>query len=133
MKPIDAHTVPMRWNDIDGLGHVGHTVVLTYLEEGRDAFLRSLGVGRFEYVVGRCTITYLKEIKLEWSEVAVRCRVRRLGRSSIDTFEQILDGDGEAAVEAEFGLVLWDPGSSSSRPITETERIAFGRELEAGA
>ena len=29
----------MRWRDLDGLGHVNHTVVLTYLEEGRDAFL----------------------------------------------------------------------------------------------
>ena len=34
------HAVQMRWRDLDGLGHVNHTVVLTYLEEGRDAFLR---------------------------------------------------------------------------------------------
>ena len=133
MKPIDAHTVPMRWDDIDGLGHVGHTVVLTYLEEGRDAFLRSLDIGRFEYVVGRCSITYLKEIKLEWSEVAVRCRVRRLGRSSLDTFEQIHNRQGEVAVEAEFGLVTWDPERSASRPISDTERTSLGRELAIGA
>ena len=35
----DGHRVQMRWRDLDGLGHVNHTVVLTYLEEGRDAFL----------------------------------------------------------------------------------------------
>jgi len=133
MKPIDTHTVPMRWDDIDGLGHVGHTVVLTYFEEGRDAFLKSLDIDRFEYVVGRCSITYLKEIKFDWTEVSVRCRVQRLGRASLDTFEQILGRDGEVAVEAEFGLVMWDPGSSGSRPITDVERNALGREMEVGS
>ena len=34
-----GHRVQMRWRDLDGLGHVNHTVVLTYLEEGRDVFL----------------------------------------------------------------------------------------------
>ncbi len=33
-----GHRVQMRWRDLDGLGHVNHTVVLTYLEEGRDVY-----------------------------------------------------------------------------------------------
>ncbi len=53
-----GHRVQMRWRDLDGLGHVNHTVVLTYLEEGRDAFLAACGVRREEYVVGRCSVNF---------------------------------------------------------------------------
>ena len=62
MSADDGHRVQMRWRDLDGLGHVNHTVVLTYLEEGRDAFLRRHGIRRDEYVVGRCNVSFLGEI-----------------------------------------------------------------------
>ena len=52
----------MRWGDIDGLGHVDHTVVLSYLEEGRDALLGEHGIRRDEYVVGRCSVNFQREI-----------------------------------------------------------------------
>ena len=52
----------MRWRDLDGLGHVNHIVVLTYLEEGRDAFLAEHGISRDEYVVGRCSVGFNREI-----------------------------------------------------------------------
>ena len=39
MSAPAGHRVQMRWRDLDGLGHVNHVVALTYLEEGRDAFL----------------------------------------------------------------------------------------------
>ncbi len=55
----------------------------------------------------------------------MQCAVRELGRSSITTSERILDGGGEVMVEAEFGLVLWDPAHRSSRPITDTERASL--------
>ena len=39
----------------------------------------------------------------------MQCAVRELGRSSLTTSERILDDTGQVVVEAEFGLVLWDP------------------------
>ena len=59
---MSSHEVQMRWRDLDALGHVNHPVVLTYLEEGRDAFLAERGIRRDEYVVGRCTVSYQGEI-----------------------------------------------------------------------
>jgi len=133
MSTPPAYGIAMRWRDIDGLGHVSHTSVLTYLEEGRDAYLAGLGVGRFEYVVGNCSITFKEEIKLDWREVAVSCRIRKYGNSSFTTSETILDDRGEVAVEAEFALVMWDPDVSGSRPINDREREAFRQEVEAGS
>jgi acyl-CoA thioester hydrolase len=120
-----GHRVQMRWRDLDGLGHVNHTVVLTYLEEGRDVFLKKHGVPRDEYVVGTCSVRFRGEIDPAFETVTVQCAVRELGRSSVTTSERILDHEGKVVVEAEFGLVLWDPGQRSSRPISDEERASL--------
>ena len=117
----------MRWRDLDGLGHVNHTVVLTYLEEGRDAFLKRHGIRRDEYVVGRCSVTFQGEIDPGQAAVTVECAVAELGRSSVTTRERIVDERGAVVVEAEFGIVLWDPERRESRPITDEERASLGR------
>lgn len=122
---MSAHRVQMRWRDVDALGHVNHPVVLTYLEEGRDAFLADRGISRDEYVVGRCSVSFEGAIDPELGSVLVECEVAALGRSSLRTRERILDDEGTALVEAEFGLVLWDPARSATRPITDEERAAL--------
>ncbi len=132
MSRRTGHPVQMRWRDLDGLGHVNHTVVLTYLEEGRDAFLAEHGIRRDEYVVGRCSVSFNGEIDPGFDTVTVECAVAELGRKSLTTRERILDGAGEAVVEAEFGLVLWDPQRRGSRPITDDERAALTRAGEEG-
>ena len=131
MNDLSGHRVQMRWRDLDGLGHVNHTVVLTYLEEGRDAFLAERGVRREEYVVGRCSVSFNGEIDPAFGSVTVQCAVRELGRSSLTTSERILDDTGRVVVEAEFGLVLWDPAQRESRLITDRERVALGSTEEA--
>ena len=121
----ESHQVQMRWRDLDALGHVNHTVVLTYLEEGRDAWLAEHGIRREEYVVGRCSVNFRREIDPAWKTVTVHCDVRELGRSSLVTSERILDGTGAVVVEGEFGLVLWDPEQRGSRPISDEERASL--------
>jgi acyl-CoA thioester hydrolase len=122
-----GHPVQTRWADLDALGHVGHVAALTYLEEGRDAFLRDHGIGREEYVVGRCSISYRNEIDPQMRTVNVQCGVRELGRSSVTTDERIVDDAGRVLVEAEFALVLWDPDQREPRQITDDERASLGR------
>jgi acyl-CoA thioester hydrolase len=125
MSAAGSHRVQMRWRDLDALGHVNHPVVLTYLEEGRDAFLKGHGIGREEYVVGRCSVSFHDEIDPTLEAVTVECEVRELGRSSVTTSERILGDAGKVLVEAEFGLVLWDPAQRGSRPISDTERASL--------
>jgi acyl-CoA thioesterase FadM len=125
----------MRWRDLDGLGHVNHTVVLTYLEEGRDAFLKGCGISRDEYVVGRCSVEFVSEIDPKFESVTVECAVRELGQKSVATRERVLDGRGHVLAVADFGLVLWDPERRASRPITDAERAALsdsGKEAISG-
>lgn len=125
MNAATGHRVQMRWRDLDALGHVNHPVVLTYLEEGRDAFLKAHGIGREEYVVGRCSVTFEGELNLSLESVTVECVVRELGRTSLTTAERIVDDEGDVKVEGEFGLVLWDPETRAPRPITDSERTSL--------
>lgn len=127
MSASNGYAVQMRWRDIDPLGHVNHNVALTYLEEGRDAFLLERGITRDNYVVGHCSITFVGEILPEFGTVTVQCEVARLGDKSVTTAERVLDDEGNVVVEAEFGLVLWDPQRRGSRPITESERASLTR------
>jgi acyl-CoA thioesterase FadM len=126
-----GHRVAVRWQDIDGLGHVNHVAFLTYFEEGRDAWLRSLGIARDGYVVGRCSIHYRSEIGPEVEAVTVHCAPASIGRSSLTTNEQLLDDRGEVLAEAEFALVLWDPAARRSRPLTDDERRSLQANMEA--
>ncbi len=121
---MSGHRVQMRWRDLDGLGHVNHMVVLTYLEEGRDAFLAAHGIHRDEYVVGRCSVGFNREIAAADS-VTVECQVAAIGNKSITTSERVLDADGNIAIEAQFTIVLWDPGARATREISEDERVSL--------
>jgi acyl-CoA thioesterase FadM len=122
---VSEHRVQMRWRDLDGLGHVSHNVALVYLEEGRDAFLETHGISRRDYVVGRCEVTFRDEIRAGLREVVAGCDAAEVGRSSLTTRERICDPDGRVLVEAEFGLVLWDPDRREPRPITDAERASL--------
>lgn len=122
---MTEHRVQMRWRDIDGLGHVGHSVALVYLEEGRDAFLAAHGISRRDYVVGRCEVTFRREVDAALGEVVAGCEAARVGRSSLVTREEIRDAAGEVLIEAEFGLVLWDAERRESRPLTAAERASL--------
>jgi acyl-CoA thioesterase FadM len=119
----------MRWRDLDGLGHVNHMVVLTYLEEGRDAFLAEHGIQRDEYVVGRCSVGFNREIPAA-DAVTVDCRVVAVGNKSVTTSERILDADANVAIEAQFTIVLWHPDTRRTREVTDAERgsLADGEE-----
>ncbi len=82
-------------------------------------------------MVGRCQVSFNREIDPSQKTVTVECGVRELGNSSVTTSERILGADGDVAVEAEFGLVLWDAEARGSRPISDTERAALSAGPEA--
>jgi acyl-CoA thioester hydrolase len=122
--------VPLRWGDFDALGHVNHVAVLALLESGRDRWLRSVGIAPADYVVGRCAISFEREIPADLDAVAASCTAVELRRSSLTTSERLLDAAGATLVSGSFELVLWDPAQRRSRPISDRERAAFIRDRE---
>jgi acyl-CoA thioester hydrolase len=128
-SPRYVHVSPIRWRDLDALGHVNYATYLTYLEEARDVWLtRELGVPRgTEYVVGRLTIEYRSELVLADDPVRVEVVLGAVGNSSLTTLERVLAADSRLAAEAEVKIVFWDASRRRARPISQDERAALER------
>jgi acyl-CoA thioester hydrolase len=114
--------VGVRWQDVDGLGHVNHAVFLTYLEEGRDAFyVQALGRDP-HYVVARVEIDMRTEVRYTDRQLRVRIDVERVGTTSLTTRETILTPADVTAAEARVVTVLWDADARKPTAFTPEDR-----------
>lgn len=120
--------IPVRWRDLDPLGHVNSAVFLTFLETGRDLWLREvLGeeFGPEEYVVARIEVDFRTEVPQGTDYVQSVHEVEAVGRTSITLSERLLDPSGVTVTEARTVIVLFDPEVHGSRQVTEPEREAL--------
>jgi len=115
--------LPIRWRDLDSLGHLNYATYLTFLGEGRDAWLsRHLSLGPEDYVVAACSIQYRAEVTLGDSPLLIDISVSNVGSRSVRTAEQLWSVGNELKAEAEVVIVLWDKDARRSRPISAAER-----------
>ena len=84
--------IRIRWRDMDAYGHVNNAVYLTYLEECRDRWVRSV-LGDAAFVIVRIAIDYRRELSLADEEIVVRCRGHR-GRNLVDPHGRADRGEG---------------------------------------
>jgi acyl-CoA thioester hydrolase len=122
--------IEIRWRDLDSSRHVNNAVYLSYLEEARTGWLSdALGPegDLYGFVLARVAIDYRRELTLDDVAVLARCRLERVGSSSVTTVEEVRTDGGELAAEAESVLVAWDQRAGSSRPLTDAERAALSR------
>jgi acyl-CoA thioester hydrolase len=86
-----AHTLEIRFKDIDALGHVNNAVYLSYLEQTRAKYLESLGLRGTHpttILVGN-EIDYLRPVLLhDTLEVKMRCL--SIGNKSLKFEYQVL-------------------------------------------
>jgi len=125
------HRVGLRWNDADQLGHINHTLYLSYMSESRDRLCTdALGARAVhELVTARIEIDYLLEARLEDEWVTARSRLLRVGSSSLRTLDEVVRPNGEVAARAESVTVMTDRASVRSRPFTAEERAGLERWL----
>lgn len=126
--------VEIRWSDVDAYKHVNNAVYANYLEECRDEWMDEAlaGVGdTWDWVLARVAIDFRSELRLEHDRVIVRCRLERIGTSSITLSEEITTADGQLSAGAEAVLVARDRATGRSRPITDAEREALERDRAA--
>jgi acyl-CoA thioester hydrolase len=126
--------IEIRWRDVDAYGHVNNAVYLTYLEEARDAWVQHV-LGKvadtWDFVLARVAIDFKDELKQDDGAVLVRCRLDSFGRSSVRTREEVVKLDGSVSALAGSVVVPRDPETGRSRPLTDEERAALERELDA--
>ncbi len=103
--------MPIRWGDMDAMGHVNNTVYFRYFEQARIAWFEAMGCPPDPAGVGPVIIsahcTFLKQLRYP-GDIEVDTLVGEFGRSSFHTIHQIRRPDDPETVMAEGGSkVVW--------------------------
>ena len=97
-KLIFTTILPIRWGDMDGMGHVNNTVYFRYMEQARIEWFESLGYNtgqnaREGPVIVNASCTFLVPLVYP-GDIEVRMSLGHPGRSSLPThYELRLVGD----------------------------------------
>lgn len=130
---LQQSLVPIRWGDMDAMGHVNNIMFLQYCEQCRVEWksriageLEGLGAGM---IVKKSSMTYHRPL-FHPGVVEVRMFAGQVGRTSFTQhYELRLDRAGdELHAEGEFVIVWFDYKQRSPAPIPEAVReILMGR------
>jgi acyl-CoA thioester hydrolase len=131
---------PMRWADMDSLGHVNNVTYVDYLQEARVDMLRvhapatggeQLAEGT---VVVRHEVEFLAPLVFRFEPVRIECWVTRMRAASFTMAYEILDlaDDGTRRVYTRARTVLTPFVFTEERPrrIRDEERAVLERFLE---
>ena len=117
---------PIRWGDMDALGHVNNTVYFRYMEQARIEWLYAQSVLGAKYDDGTSSVivnasgTFLEPLVYP-GDVEVRMYLGELGRTSVGSFYDILR-DGRRVAEGAARIVWVDVKTGRSTPLLD--RIA---------
>lgn len=126
------YPIEVRYGDLDPQGHVNNARYLTFLEQARFSYFRSLGLwtgGSFldlGVILADVRITFRAPILYD-CQIQVGTRIARLGNKSMTVVHGIEDlVDGREFATAETVLVSYDYHTNSSIPIPQDwrEKIA---------
>lgn len=134
-KLVHITRMPIRWGDMDALGHVNNTVYFRYLEQARVEWLTAAGYemtsGGEGPVIVNAHCTFIRQLKYP-GEIEVRTYAELPGRSSFETYQEIRRVDQLEVLAAEGGAkVVWvNFLSEKSAPLPEplkAQLIADGK------
>lgn len=133
-----THTsrVPLRWSDLDALGHINNAVYLTLCEQGRteafEALLPAGWAGEESPVLAAASLTFRRPIT-HTGVAVVETTFTAPGRTSVRTRTRVsLEGDGGGVcAEVECVLVWIDVAAGRPVPIPPEIRAAAGAAAEA--
>jgi acyl-CoA thioester hydrolase len=116
--------IPVRFADIDALGHVNNAVFLTYMEVARTAFwaehIGEVRVQEIDFVVARVEIDFRRPVLLNDS-LACDLSLEKIGRSSFTVAYRFVVGEDAVAV-ARSVQVFVDLATGSSKAVPDSFR-----------
>lgn len=120
--------VPVRFRDMDAMGHAHHTLPLIYLEEARAGFWRMLkddaSVTAIDYVMAEITLRFHARIRFP-SVVTVGLAVRRVGRKSFSTDFEVRSAAGDLLASGSAVQVAYDYAGERSKDIAPADRAVL--------
>ena len=130
-KFVHETTIPIRWGDMDAMGHVNNTVYFRYFEIARLDWIYKVCGGWQGSTQGPVIVNafcnFLRQLEFP-GDVRARFYVTNPGRSSFDTYLTIERTDQPGIVWAEGGAkMVWiDYATRKSVPLPEALRAQIG-------
>jgi acyl-CoA thioester hydrolase len=125
--PVFEMEIPIRWGDMDAMGHVNNAVYFRYLEQQRIEWFDAIGMSADPTgegpVIVNAHCSFIRELRYPGT-VRARLYVGAIGRSSIETTAVLSRTDDPDTVYAEGGAkVVWvDFPKRKSAPIPDELR-----------
>ena len=116
--------IPMRWGDMDAMGHVNNTLYFRYLEIARLAWFDAIGCPANpdgeSLVIVNAFCNFYQQLEYP-GDVIAKQYVCNPGRSSIDTYTTLERSDAPGKIYAAGGakLVWVDFPLQKSRPLPD--------------
>lgn len=132
---------PLRWADLDLLGHVNNVTYVDYLQEARvdlfrthapDARAEALAEGA---IVVRHDVTYVSSLTFRLAPVSIEVWVSEIGESRFTLDYEVFDEaeDGRTVyLRARTVLAPWVFDEGRTRPLSAPERAALEVLLDPG-
>ncbi len=121
-KLLNTVVVPLRWGDMDALGHINNTLYFRYMETVRVEWLRGLMQrqrrvrGGQGIVIANAFCNFLSELVYP-GEIVVRHFSGKVGNTSFDTFVTMHPADRQDVCAATGGAtVVWVDMAAGRRP-----------------
>ncbi|MFZ6774521.1 acyl-CoA thioesterase [Undibacterium sp. SXout7W] len=123
-KLVYTVTIPIRWGDMDAMGHVNNTIYFRYMEQARIEWLQMMGClpddnGNGPVIVN-AHCTFKKPLKYP-DQVEVCTYIGAAGRSSFETVQEMRSVSDGYVLYAEGGAkVVWvSPVTEKSVPLPD--------------
>lgn len=123
---------PIRWGDMDALGHVNNIVYFQYCEDARIAYFEALGINEFKLQPSdgpgmvTASLNFRKQLRYPGT-VAVTANVTSIGGKSFVLGYTIRDlADGSVAADGSSVCVFVDYAAAKAKPLPRgmIERMA---------
>ena len=125
-KLVFVSRIPIRWGDMDAMGHVNNTVYFRYLEQARIDWYAHIGQKEragADTVVVHCYCSFYAPLVFP-GEVEIRTYAGNPGRSSFEIVHEIRRTDNPDVVCAVGGArAVWiDRKTGKSAPLPDSMR-----------
>lgn len=124
---VRTDRVPMRWGEMDALGHMNNVSYFRYFEQARISWFDGLQIdyrpGTEGPILGTLSCRYIKPA-IYPADLEVTTYVGKPGRSSFGMFhEMYLAGDPAILFAQAEAIMVWiDISEGKSRPLPESIR-----------
>ena len=130
-KLVYEMVIPIRWGDMDAMGHVNNAVYFRYMETLRIDWFTHIGLrpdgGGIGPIIVNAFCNFIKQLAYPGAVLA-RHYVGALGRSTIDTYATLERVDQPGVIHSTGGAtVVWlDVKAQKSVPLPDPIRALLG-------